>query len=86
MNFYYLEHRISKILRSDKTTQQVNTFKDDDCSLSYEGERDIDGKISNSLKAIRLMNITFKPLKFQKYTRIKVCNTLRFDMAVDAGQ
>jgi hypothetical protein len=77
VDVYYLELRISKILTSYKTTLQVSILMNDGCLLSYYGEKDIDAKISNSLKAVGLMNVTFNPLKFQKYPTIKVHNTLR---------
>jgi hypothetical protein len=42
----------------------------------YEGEKDIEAKISNFLKVADVMNTIFKPLKIQKHTRISIYNTL----------
>jgi hypothetical protein len=44
--------------------------------LSYEGEKDIDVKISKFLKIAGLINTIFKPTKVQKQTRIQIYNTL----------
>jgi hypothetical protein len=44
--------------------------------LSYEGEKDIDVKISKFLKITDLINAIFKPSEVQKQTRIQIYNTL----------
>jgi hypothetical protein len=44
--------------------------------LSYEGEKDIDVKISNFLKITGLINTIFKQSKVQKQTRMQIYNTL----------
>jgi hypothetical protein len=53
----------SKSVIYNKITQQVNVFNYVGCSLSYEGEKDIDVKISNFLKITGLVNTIFKPSK-----------------------
>jgi uncharacterized ubiquitin-like protein YukD len=55
---------------------QVNVFNYLGCSLSYEGEKDIDIKISKFLKIKGLINTIFKPSKVKQQTRIQVYNTL----------
>jgi hypothetical protein len=44
--------------------------------LSYEGEKDIDVKISKFLKITGLINTIFKQSKVQKQTRMQIYNTL----------
>jgi hypothetical protein len=65
----------SKIIIDNKIIQQINVFNYLQCSLSYEGEKDIDVKISKFLKITGLINVIFKPSKVQKQTRIQIYNT-----------
>jgi hypothetical protein len=46
------------------------------CSLSYEGEKDIDVKIPKFLKITGVINTIFKPSVVQEQTRIQIYNTL----------
>jgi len=44
--------------------------------ISYEGELDIDNKLSNFLKIAGILNDVLRPQKTLKKTRIKLHNTL----------
>jgi hypothetical protein len=46
------------------------------CHVSYEGEEDIQDKITKFLKILGLINNVLKPNQVQKTTRLKVYNTL----------
>ena len=46
------------------------------CTISYEGELDIDMKLNNFLKITGILNNVFRPKKNLKKTRIKLCNTV----------
>jgi hypothetical protein len=61
----------SKIIIDNKIIQQINVFNYLQCSFSYEGEKDIDVKISKFLKITGLTSITFKPSKVQKKLEYK---------------
>jgi hypothetical protein len=66
----------SKILIDNEIKQQINAINYLWCSMSNEGEKDIDVKIPKFLKITGLINTIFKPSKFQKQTRIQIYNTL----------
>jgi hypothetical protein len=68
----------SKIVIENKILEQVNTFSYLGCHVSYEGEKDIQDKITKFLKILGLLNNVLKPNHVHKTTRLKVYNTLAF--------
>jgi hypothetical protein len=66
----------SKIVIENKILEQVNTFNYLGCHVSYEGENDIQDKITKFLKILGLLNNALKPNQVHKTTRLKVYNTL----------
>jgi hypothetical protein len=52
------------------------TFNYLGCHVSYEGEKDIQDKITKFLKILGLLNNVLKPNQVHKTTRLKVYNTL----------
>jgi hypothetical protein len=66
----------SKICADGKILEQVNTFNYLGCALSYEGEKDMEVKISKFVKSIGVMNSIFKSSLVQKHTRLQVYKTL----------
>jgi hypothetical protein len=51
----------SKICVNGKILEQVDTFNYFGCALSYEGEKDMEVKISKFVKATGVINSVFKP-------------------------
>jgi hypothetical protein len=56
--------------------EQLNTFNYLGCHVSYEGENDMQDKITKFLKILGLLNNVLKPNQIHKTTRLKVYNTL----------
>jgi hypothetical protein len=65
----------SKSVIDNKITQQVNVFNYVGCSLSYEGEKDIDVKIYFFFK-LQASSTQFLNHQNPKQTRMQVYNTL----------
>jgi hypothetical protein len=69
--------RRSKMVLNNKVTQkEVSTFNNLGYSLSQEGVKDTDVNIPYFLKMTGLISTIFKALKVQKYTRLKIYNTV----------
>jgi hypothetical protein len=66
----------SKIVVENKILEQVNTFNYLGCHVSYDGEKDIQDKITKFLKILGLLNNVLKPNQVHKTTKLKVYNTL----------
>jgi hypothetical protein len=66
----------SKICVNGKILEQVNTFNYLGCALSYEGEKDMEVKISKFVKATGVIESVLKPSFVQKHTRLQVYKTL----------
>ena len=47
--------------RTNKTTEQINLFNYLGNMISYEKQLDIDNKLHNYLKIIRILNNVFRP-------------------------
>jgi hypothetical protein len=65
----------SKIVISNNTVEQVNTFIYLRCSTAYRMTK-ITVKISTFLQVTGIFNRTLKPSPIQKHSRVKICNTL----------
>ena len=61
----------TKIVTDNKIIGQVNLFNYLGNMISYEGELDIDNKLSNFLKSTGILNNVFRPQETIKKTRIK---------------
>jgi hypothetical protein len=65
-----------KITINDKIFKQVNEFKYLGFKISYEGERDVENKISKFLQVTGTINTVLKPNQVQKSSRMTIYNTL----------
>ena len=63
---------ITKIVIDNKTIEQVNLFNYLGNIVSYEGELDIDNKLSNFFKITSILNNVFRPQKSLRKKRIKL--------------
>jgi hypothetical protein len=66
----------SKNCVNGKILEQVDTFNYLGCALTYEGEKDMEVKISKFVKATDVINSVFKPSLVQKQTELQVYKTL----------
>ena len=66
----------SKITINNNVIEQINTFHDLGCSISYQNEKYITVKISTFLQITGIINRTLKPSQVQKHTILKIYNAL----------
>jgi hypothetical protein len=66
----------SKIIVDNKWLQQVKKYKYLSCGISCENEKDFQQKVGKFAQILGIVNNTFKPTLFQKYSRIKIYNAL----------
>jgi hypothetical protein len=66
----------SKIVINSHVVEDINNFSHLRCSVSYQNEIDIPGKISKFLQITGSINRTSKPSQVQIHTTLTICNTL----------
>jgi len=66
----------SKIVINNNIIEQINTFSYPGCSISYQSEKDVTGKISKFLHITGIIDRILKSSQVQKYTRLKICKIL----------
>jgi hypothetical protein len=76
MFFREMEPIRSKICINNETLKQQNTFNYVGYNISYEGEKDLNIKAANFVKALGIINQIFKPLLVSRHTRIRIYKTL----------
>jgi len=57
----------NKIIINNNVIEQINTFHDPGCSISYQTEKHITVKISTFLQITGIINRTSKPSQVQKH-------------------
>jgi hypothetical protein len=65
-----------KICIDNRLLEQVNTFNYFGCNKSYEGEDDLNKKITNFVMIMGITDQIFKPSLVSRYTRIRIYKTL----------
>jgi alanine-alpha-ketoisovalerate/valine-pyruvate aminotransferase len=68
--------RCKIIVVDNKCLQKVRNLKYFGCGFSYGNGRDIQQRLSKFAQILRILNNTFKPSLVQKFSTIKVYNTL----------
>jgi hypothetical protein len=62
----------SKMCIKNRILEQDNTFNYSGCNISYEGEKDLNLKITNFVKVVGIMNQIFKPSLVSRPIRIQI--------------
>ena len=65
-----------KVIVDNKCLQQVKNFKYFGCEISYEDGKDIQQKLAKFAEMLGIFNITFNSKLVQKFSGIKLYNTL----------
>jgi hypothetical protein len=71
-----------KIVVDNKCSQQLKNFKYLGCTISYENEKDIQQTSTKFPQIVGIRNNTFKPTLVQKFSRMKVHNTLALPILI----
>jgi hypothetical protein len=65
-----------EICINNKALKQQNAFNYLGYNMSYEGEKDLNIKVTNFVKVLGIINQIFKPSLVSRHTRIRICKTL----------
>jgi hypothetical protein len=65
----------SKIRSNNKMTERTNDFTNLGYKLSFQGETDLQQKITKYTKTMGVINAVLKPTLVQKHTRIRLYKT-----------